>query len=203
MGRFYVAGLPTAQPSPRALVLAIVLGTTACYGAPPETAELGVDEEELLTAVRSMEGSNSFAPMNAAPYPTALPSAAPIDVFVSTTSHAWYAAIAPENEGSGVVVPEGTMIVRAVLGAGGATETITLMYKGAPGYNPDLGDFWFGVTDASGEPKVVDGVAQVGRLEACYSCHAERADDDFLFGVPAINRVLVTDHPGPRTPAAR
>jgi hypothetical protein len=95
------------------------------------------------------------------------------------------------------------MIVRAVLGAGGATETITLMYKGAPGYNPDLGDFWFGVTDASGEPRIVDGVAQLGRLEACYGCHADRGDDDFLFGVPATNRVLVADHPGPRTPAAR
>jgi hypothetical protein len=59
------------------------------------------------------------------------------------------------------------------------------------------------VTDASGEPRIVDGVAQLGRLEACYGCHADRGDDDFLFGVPAINRVLVADHPGPRTPAAR
>jgi hypothetical protein len=197
MGRFFVAGLPIALPSPRALALAVLLGGTACYPAPPEAgADLGISEDAILTAVRTMEGSAAFAPMNGAAYVTALPSAALINVYVSDEGHDRYAAIAPERAGSGAVVPEGTLIVREVLGDDDAVATITLMYKGAPGYNPDLGDYWFGVTDPSGTPVAVDGVPQVGRLEACYGCHLDRPDDDFLFGVPAAQRP-------PATPAAR
>jgi hypothetical protein len=196
MGRFFVAGLPIARPGPRALVLAVLLGASACYPAPPEAADLGTSEDAILTAVRTMEGSETFAAMNGAAYVTALPSAAFINVFVSAEGHDGYAAIAPEREGSGSSVPEGTLIVREVLDADGAVATLTLMYKGAPGYNPDLGDFWFGVTNPAGEPAVEDGVVQLGRLEACYGCHLDRPDDDFLFGVPVVHRPA-------STPAAR
>jgi hypothetical protein len=196
MGRFFVARLPIVRPSPRGLVLAVLLGVSGCYPAPPEAADLGISEDAILGAVRSMQGSTEFAPMNAAAYATALPSGALINVYVSDEGHDGYAAIAPERAGSGAVVPEGTLIVREVLGDDDAVATITLMYKGAPGYNPELGDYWFGVTDPAGEPKVEDGVPQVGRLEACYGCHLDRPDDDFLFGVPAVHRP-------PATPAAR
>jgi len=63
------------------------------------------------------------------------------------------------------------------------------MYKGPAGYNPDLGDYWFGVTDVRGVPLTDDqGRQRVGRMTECYSCHADRAEDDDLFGVPAIHR---------------
>jgi hypothetical protein len=197
MGRFFVTRLPIALPSPRALVLAVLLGVVGCYPAPPDPgAGLGISEDAILGVVRSMQGSAELAAVNAAAYATALPSGALINVYVSDEGHDWYTAIAPEREGSGSIVPEGTLIVREVLGNDDAVATITLMYKGAPGYNPDLGDYWFGVTDPAGDPVVEDGVPQVGRLEACYGCHLDRPDDDFLFGVPAAQRP-------PATPAAR
>jgi hypothetical protein len=197
MGRFFVAGLPIERPSPRALVLAVLLAGAGCYPAPPTAgADLGTSEDAILSAARTMHGSSGFTAMNAAPYTTALPSAALVNVFVSDEGHDWYAAVAPEREGTGIVLPEGTLIVREVLGDDGEVATLTLMYKGAPGYNPDLGDYWFGVADPTGEPVVEDGVAKVGRLEACYGCHVDRPDDDFLFGVPAVQRP-------PATPAAR
>lgn len=76
------------------------------------------------------------------------------------------------------------MIVREVLDANGEVAKLTMMAKGPPGYDPTLGAWWFGVTDPNGRPLVQDGQLLVGRLTQCHECHSERADDDFLFGVP-------------------
>ena len=71
-------------------------------------------------------------------------------------------------------------------------ETATdrgLEQNGPAGYNPAIGDYWFGVTDARGTPLTDDqGHRRAGRVEACYSCHLEREADDFLFGVPSAMR---------------
>jgi hypothetical protein len=83
----------------------------------------------------------------------------------------------------------------------GAVKSLTLMYKGPPGYNPDLNDFWFGVTDPQGVPVQENGKAKLGRLEECYSCHLGRSNDGYLFGVPADVRPDVTPpDPDPPTP---
>jgi hypothetical protein len=161
---------------------------SACYGEPPGVEPVEIDHRALLATIRTYDASPAFVRLNRDAYATALPSAALIDVYVNRQALAPYAAIVPESDGSGAIVPEGTMIVRAVHGDPGGPQTLTLMYKGPDGYNPDLGDYWFGVTDTSGAPKVENGVEQVGRLEQCYGCHAERAADDYLFGVPAFMR---------------
>jgi hypothetical protein len=46
---------------------------------------------------------------------TALPGRAHVNVWVSMNAYAAYAGITPEVEGSGLVAPEGTMLVREVL----------------------------------------------------------------------------------------
>jgi len=108
--------------------------------------------------------------------------------WVSTSSSAAYEAISPGLSGSGVVTPAGTTVVRAILGADGGVDELTLMFKGPPGYNPALGDWWFGVTDPDGSPLEIDGGAGTGKLEGCFSCHVPRSNDDYLFGVPLDDR---------------
>jgi hypothetical protein len=95
-----------------------------------------------------------------------------------------YRRIHPEENGSHVMVAVGTVIVREVLDASGGAAKLTVMAKGPPGYDPSLGDWWFGVTDPAGKPIIEDGVPKLGRLTECHECHLERAADDFLFGVP-------------------
>ena len=147
--------------------------------------------------------SPAFVRLNDAPYPTALGTGADINVYVSTNGYVPYATITPDTSGSNVVVPEGTLIVREVLEPSGAIKTLTLLYKGPKGYNPELGDFWFGVTDSAGKP-VLDtaGAPKTGRLSECFSCHIPRATDGYLFGVPADVRPVVTTPgtPVPPTP---
>jgi uncharacterized membrane protein YgcG len=157
-----------------------------------------VDEAAIMSTLGGHRDSPAFVRLNDAPYPTALGTGADINVYVSTNGYAAYASITPEVTGSGVTVPEGTLIVREVLEPSGAIKTLTLMYKGPKGYNPDLGDFWFGVTDPAGKP-VPDpaGAPKIGRLAECYSCHTPRASDGWLFGVPADVRPVVTP---PTTP---
>jgi len=62
------------------------------------------------------------------------------------------------------------------------------MGKGPAGYDPTLGDWWFGVTDASGAPLSDSSGEEVGRLTDCHSCHIPRATDDYLFGVPLADQ---------------
>jgi hypothetical protein len=43
---------------------------------------------------------------------------------------------------------------------------------------------WFAATDAAGRILEVGGVSQHGALASCSGCHAARASDGYLFGVP-------------------
>ena len=130
-----------------------------------------------------------FTHVNARPYKSALTTAPIIDVFADPDGVAAYERIDPGRSDSGVVVPRGTMIVRAVLGADGAVAKLTMMCKGEAGYDPTFGDWWFAETDARGAPIAGDdGAPLIGRLTACHQCHQDRSADDFLFGVAAAAR---------------
>jgi len=99
-----------------------------------------------------------------------------------------YKLVSPETTGSGITMVVGSVIVREVLDSSGAVDKLTLMAKGPAGYDPTLGDWWFGVLDASGTPAVTDGRIQLGRLGDCHSCHIPRETDDYLFGVPQADQ---------------
>ena len=81
------------------------------------------------------------------------------------------------------------VVVREVLSAG-QTSKLTVMVKGPPGYFPAGGDFFYGVTTADGMQWLPDdaGLLQRGPVAVCGECHAKRAQDAFLFGVPAALR---------------
>jgi hypothetical protein len=150
----------------------------------------GVNDTAVLARIADgrFRTSHSFTQVTRAPYPSAVAAGSTISEWVSTSAVAPYDAISPGVTGSGETVPVGTSIVRAVLGADGAVTELTLMFKGPPGYNPDLGDWWFAVTDPNGVVAVTDAGPQVGRLPQCYGCHIPRANDGYLFGVPLADR---------------
>lgn len=176
--------------APILFLLAIATLSTACslQQASPSPDEVAMDDQAILSTAVHYRDSPAFVQVNDTAYASALGGGAFINLYVSTHAFPAYATIESDAAGTGVVVPEGTLIVREVLDEAGNVKRLTLMAKGPPGYNPDLGDFWFGVTEPDGTPVVENGAPRLGRLQDCYGCHLARASDDFLFGVPADNR---------------
>ena len=146
-----------------------------------------IDEAALLEAAATYRTSGKLTEASQDSYPSAV-GTTDIDVWISSFGATAYTEVTPDSTGSGVRLPEGTLIVREVLNAAGQLDKLTLMAKGPPGYNGVVGDYWFAVTDPNGTPLVTDGVEQVGKLAACFGCHQARAADDFLFGIPASAR---------------
>jgi hypothetical protein len=128
---------------------------------------------------------HTAARVNVQPYGSAL-GEFDINCFVQGDV-ASFKRVHPEKTGSGVKVQPGTVIVREVLGDAGQVAKLTVMAKAPAGFDPSLGDWWFGVTDTQGIPLVDNGAPLVGRLQQCHECHLGRASDDFLFGVPAAD----------------
>ena len=157
---------------------------------PPAPSSPDIDEAAILASIAQgrYRTSPAFTELTLAPYPSVAAPGAMILAWVSTASLGAYAAISPEATGSHATTPEGTTIVRAVLGTDGGVAKLTLMSKGPRGYNPALGDWWFAVTDPNGTPFENDAGAEVGRMSGCYSCHVPRGGDDYLFGVPLDDR---------------
>jgi hypothetical protein len=129
----------------------------------------------------------------------------PINIaeWVSTSSLSQYLKFAPDLPAPNTLMPVGTIIVRAVYGTpvdaavqDQATQTaakITLMVKGPPGYDPDLGDWWFAVTDRDGTPIPYANSTspQQGQMQECHSCHLMQRTitNDFMFGVLTTDRL--------------
>ena len=167
--------------------LVALLVCASCWGCDvgevSSTGTGSTDDAALdATALQAATTWNQLPEINTQPYVSAV-GAFDINVYVAGDV-ADFRKIHPETTGSGVRVSPGTVIVRSVLDAGGNVTKLTLMAKGPPGYDPSIGDWWFGETDPAGTPLVENGALQIGRLTACHTCHLPRATDDFLFGVP-------------------
>jgi hypothetical protein len=159
----------------------------------PAPASPAVDGAAVLAAIAASayQTSPAFTQVTQAPYASVAAPGSMVLEWVSTPALAAYESISPGVTGSDVVLPVGTMIVRAVLDGDGGVGKLTIMFKGPAGYNPALGDWWFGVTDPDGSPLSNDAGVQLGKLEGCYSCHVPRSSDGYLFGVPLDDRVYV------------
>ncbi|HEU4732511.1 MAG TPA: hypothetical protein VFT22_31670 [Kofleriaceae bacterium] len=185
----------------RRIAVLLVLATPACtvgVGTPAGAAGGGaadVDagvadgrvmdmlDTQILDEARRARG---FTQINQAPYASTLGA---FNITVSVNQDARdYRQIHPESSGSHVTMPVGTLLVREVLDAAGQVTKVTLMAKAPAGYDPTIGDWWWGVTDPSGAPLSDASGLQVGRLTACHGCHLPRATDDYLFGVPQAAR---------------
>ena len=84
-------------------------------------------------------------------------------------------------------MPVGSILVRAVVDDGGAVAKLTLMAKGPPGYNPALGDWWFGVTDPAGVRSKRTAARDRPTRRLLRLPRTQRASD-YLFGVPLQDR---------------
>jgi len=155
----------------------------------PATVDAAFDGEAVLAVIRGeqYQTSSSFVECSV-PYPSVAAVGSLITEWVSVDAVPAYEAIVPDGGAAGVVLPVGSILVRAILNDAGAVSKLTLMAKGPAGYNPALGDWWFGETDPSGVPEIVDGGAMIGRLTGCYSCHIPQSGNDFVFGVPTEDR---------------
>lgn len=143
-----------------------------------EPAEMGGDADNPYR--------QGFERINATPFTSELPGGSLIDVWVSNFAAVEYSKVLLDGQGSGVDLPVGTVIVREVLDDNMEIKTLTLMIKNDPGYFPEGGDWWYGVADPSGIIiNDANGVPMMGQLIECGSCHASRASDGFLFGVPS------------------
>lgn len=197
----YGTPIAYAEPAMRDFAVLVAL-LPACYGGIDQTAastadagaatvdappDVHVIDSVDTSMLRSAENVRRFSKIDQAAYASSL-GTFNIDVYISQDARD-YRRIHPETSGSGVMMPVGTVIVRNVLDDTGAITKITLMGKGPTGYDPTIGDWWFGVTDPAGNPlpEASGAGPQVGRLTECHGCHIPRATDDYLFGVPQAN----------------
>lgn len=123
-----------------------------------------------------------FSKINADHYPSTVSDGKVLDVYIDNGNLDSYLKIDPNQSGSLAEVTQGTMIVREVWTPELQMDKYTVMVKMERGYFPGGGDFFYAVFSMDGT------VEQSGKLEGCGGCHAGRADDGFLFGVPSQYR---------------
>ena len=150
-------------------------------------------EEEIIDRILSRQylDNTFFTPMNRDPYSTALNATQDISLYVSRLGSSLYALIDPDKDGSNIVLPEGTMIVREVWDKDGSFLKYTVMVKREEGYFPESGNFYFAAIDPQGNfIKDANGQRQSGPLASCSVCHIPRSKDGFLFGVPKSTKAV-------------
>jgi hypothetical protein len=82
-------------------------------------------------------------------------------------------ALQAVNDQAGTM-PAGAIVVKENYTPDSTLAATTVMYKVA-GYNPEAGD-WFYLK------RLADGMVEAsGRVAGCQGCHAQRADNDYLF----------------------
>jgi hypothetical protein len=200
--------LVRAMPSLRWFLLLVLsvptlfAGSGCLPGADQEVAFPSADQDgdgfpELLVLGQlpnaKYASSSEFKKVNRVAYDSTATAGAQINVWVSFQDYDDYTKITPDKTGSGAKLRTGAIIVRQVVQNGTVTK-LTLMSKGPSGWNPDLGDYWFGVTAPDGTPEEQGGKEMIARLQQCYGCHIPRANDDFLFGV-GIDVQALLSHP--------
>lgn len=155
-------------------------GAPGDNGTDDDPPAMGTDFDRVMMEIAA--SYQSFSQINNDPYQSTL-GAFQINLYVRGDTRE-YRAIHPETTTSNSPIGVGTVIVREVLDAQGKVSKLTLMAKGPKGYDPTLGDWWFGEADPKGVALVAGGVVRLGRLADCHGCHVPRAAQDYLFGVP-------------------
>lgn len=185
----------------RLLGVSCFLGCVGCIPAwDPNMLEssdgkvaVGGDETQLsaMLGVQGYRGTG-FTKMNARPYDSSLEPGSLINVYVSNAAATAYEEVTPDGNSGGVGFPVGGVLVREVVDANDNPLHLTAMLKREAGFNTVAGDFFFGVTDLTGNPITDGGVLQWGALQVCSSCHAGRSADSFMFGVATADRAVAS-----------
>lgn len=140
--------------------------------------------QQLISQKSYLSENQGFSKINTYPYPSDLDDNNLIDVYISKDSLSDYRQIDPNIEESFNKVKPGTVIVREITNSITNERTQTVMIKSLPDYFPEGGDFYYANFNDDGSLQVDDnGQEQTGKLQNCASCHFERKDDGFLFGI--------------------
>jgi len=101
-----------------------------------------------------------------------------VDVHVDAPfADAYRAGVIPMPVGMRIVKPAHA----AASGAPGEVTGLTVMAKMEPGYDPENGDWFYGVYDPTGTV-----AKKQGKLEMCIGCHGQWSGRDYLGGVPGL-----------------
>lgn len=100
----------------------------------------------------------------------------PADVYVSPQYADWYKSLA-----DGQKAPVGFQAAKVHYKAmdGAEVANMLVMTKMQAGYDPDNGDWFYAIYDATGTKAM-----QAGKIEGCINCHSASDDTDFLGGLP-------------------
>lgn len=166
-----------------------VLLTFACAEVSPDPAtdvrEVPLADEALVEDLLDRAASTSaggFVRATETPFPSTAAAGALIDEWVSEPAWDAFRSVRQHQTGSGVALPADALIVRTVLTAEGTVSKHTLLWS--PLADPDVSELFFVAADADWNVIETDGVWQAGYLTSCQSCHAGRAEDGWLFGLP-------------------
>ena len=100
-----------------------------------------------------------------------------VDVYVSNDHAEAYKALAG-------AMPVGTALVKAqhenAGGQKGAGKSLTVMVKMEAGFDPEHGDWYYGVYSYDGKKAMMEGKSD-GKTAMCVNCH-DTADVDYVFG---------------------
>ncbi|NVB39453.1 cytochrome P460 family protein [Pseudenhygromyxa sp. WMMC2535] len=142
--------------------------------------EVEVDEQAILDSIASYR--EDFVLINAAAF-TSEHGGATVNVYAEPGVADAFRAIDPENPVD-TTLPVGALIVKEVIDEMGDPVSGTVMFKAEAGYNPELGDWWFGAGDLIGGELSASG-PDVGN---CVGCHQEVAQTDYVYGVPPADQ---------------
>lgn len=155
----------------------------ACAAVEDASRPAGVEDPEAVVLERAMGAAEGgFVAATAEPFPSLAVSDALITEWVSEGAWPAFAAVDPSMTGSGMELPEDSLIVRTVLDAAGEVSKHTVLWF-PPGVE-DVDGLYFLVADADWAVMEVEGARQAGTLSSCQGCHASRGDDGWVFGVP-------------------
>ena len=101
----------------------------------------------------------------------------PANVFTRAEHADWYRALAEGTRPA----PVGFQVVKAHYPDMSASKVavVMVMTKMPAGYDPEHGDWFYGIYDPSGTRAM-----KAGKLEMCIDCHDSYDDTDYLGGLP-------------------
>ncbi len=162
-------------------------GGTDAGPEPEAEPEVTVDEEALIDAVANYQQAG-FVKINDLPYTSQHGLADLVNVYVSTADATKYRSVDPADTDQSIEpFGPGATIIKEHLDDLGEFDGLLVMYKAEAGYNPDVGDWWWG--RFTGAP-AADTLADSGKVGFCISCHSETndfADTDYVGGVERSN----------------
>lgn len=174
------------SPTVRILTVSIVLYALPACGNDPflmEAPPPGTTPAPALPTVLPRVLDTFAEPLKQMHEPMpSLTAEGTIELWVSRTGWEEYSQISAQHNGSGIVLPVGTTVLRAVRDPQGQIIKYTALVKREAGFDPPA-DLWWAVYNSIGElVRRPDGTEMRGKLPACVVCHLSRAEDGYVFG---------------------